>query len=88
MNGHEKIKQAIMEAERQESSLTQKRAAASIAEAETTKAWMEVKRVLHHVLGDRDEKGVVYAGKLYRVRQGEQGFNYLQVDQHEAEVIT
>jgi hypothetical protein len=83
MNGHEKIKQAIVNARCADATLCNKQLALDEAKVRARDSWKEVERILKAVLGDRAKHGVILEGALYRLT--EEG---LRCTSMEAEVIT
>lgn len=83
MNGHEKIKQAIVNARNADGEWGIKQLAVDEAKIKARESWKEVERVLKAVLGDRAKHGVILDGSLYRLT--EEGVRCTAM---EAEVIT
>lgn len=87
MNGHEKIKEAIIAAKAADVAHAEKRAEATRADSAARESWQEVMRIMHAVLGSRDTVGVIYEGALYRVDECN-GSRRVMATLMEAEVLT
>lgn len=83
MNGHDKIKQAIVNAKCADGRESACQLALDEAKVKARESWREVERVLKAVLGDRAKHGVILEGVLYRLT--EEGLLCIPM---EAEVIT
>jgi hypothetical protein len=69
MDGHKKIKQAIINAKCADGEWVTKQLAMDEAKVKARESWKEVERILKAVLGERAKHGVILDGALYRLTE-------------------